>query len=140
VFARHRRRLEKLARTRSPSALVLGTATSLAKIGAALLTLALVRPWGRHLPDRLLVGANALVSMVLVTWGGASVLVGGLALLAAVMPADGIDERALRWHVFVWDLWFLVWGVALALALLGIRRVKWTTVRPPPSGRRPRAS
>jgi hypothetical protein len=22
----------------------------------------------------------------------------------------------MRWHVFVWDLWFLVWGVALGLA------------------------
>jgi hypothetical protein len=22
----------------------------------------------------------------------------------------------MRWHVFVWDLWFLVWGIALGLA------------------------
>jgi hypothetical protein len=32
------------------------------------------------------------------------------------------DLHALRWHVFVWDLWFLVWGVALALAARQARR------------------
>jgi hypothetical protein len=111
--------IEKLARTRSPSAVALGTATSLAKIGAGLLALALVRPWGRHVPDRMLKGVNVFVSAVLVTWGGANVLIGGLALAGAVSPADGLDERALRWHVFVWDLWFLVWGASLAIALSG---------------------
>lgn len=80
--------IEKLARTRSPSALALGTAISLAKIGAALLALALIRPWGRHVPDRVLVGANMFASAVLVTWGGANVLAGALALTGAVSPAD----------------------------------------------------
>jgi hypothetical protein len=28
----------------------------------------------------------------------------------------------LRWHVFLWDLWFLVWGVALLLAAVRARR------------------
>lgn len=121
--------IEELARTRSPSALALGTAASLAKVGAALLALALVRPWGRHLPLRVLVGANMFASVVLVTWGGVNVLAGALALAGAVSPADGLDERALRWHVFVWDLWFLLWGAALALALMGFRRAKWTTLR-----------
>lgn len=68
-------------------------------------------------------------SVVLVTWGGVNVLAGALALAGAVSPADGLDERALRWHVFVWDLWFLLWGAALALALMGFRRAKWTTLR-----------
>ena len=120
--------IEALARTRSPGALALGMATSLAKIGAALLALALVRPWGRHVPDHVLEGANMFVSAVLVLWGGANVLVGGLALVGAVSPADGLDQRALHWHVFVWDLWFLVWGAALTLALSGFRRENRTTV------------
>jgi hypothetical protein len=129
--------IEKLARTRSPSALALGTATALAKIGAGLLALALVRPWGRYVPDRTLVGANVIVSAVLVTWGAANVLIGGLALAGAVSPADGIDERALRWHVFVWDLWFLLWGASLAIALSGFRRA---TGRRSASVRRPARS
>jgi hypothetical protein len=33
-----------------------------------------------------------------------------------------VDRTALRWHVGVWDLWFLVWGILLALAAAGYRR------------------
>jgi hypothetical protein len=44
--------------------------------------------------------------------------VGGTALLDTVGgeidPSGDVDEHALRRHVFVWDLWFFVWGVALA--------------------------
>ncbi len=29
---------------------------------------------------------------------------------------------ALRWHVGLWDLWFLVWGILLALATASYRR------------------
>jgi len=112
--------IEELARARSVAALVLGAAAALAKFGAAGLALALVQPWGRRGPDRLLLAANAVVSVVLITWGGANVLMGSLSL-AGVVTADGLDERALRWHVFVWDLWFLVWGVVLALALAAVR-------------------
>jgi hypothetical protein len=30
--------------------------------------------------------------------------------------SGAVDEHALRWHVFVWDLWFLVWGLGLGIA------------------------
>ena len=36
--------------------------------------------------------------------------------------AGGVDRTALRWHVGVWDLWFLVWGILLALATFGYWR------------------
>jgi hypothetical protein len=36
------------------------------------------------------------------------VLVGGLVLVDVITPTGPVDEHALRWHVFVWDLWFLV--------------------------------
>jgi hypothetical protein len=29
---------------------------------------------------------------------------------------------ALRWHVALWDLWFLVWGILPALATVGYWR------------------
>ncbi|MGN6871554.1 MAG: DUF3995 domain-containing protein [Solirubrobacteraceae bacterium] len=132
--------IEKFARTRAPSALALGTATSLAKLGTALLALALVRPWGRRVPDRVLQGVNGFASAVLVVWGGANVLVGGLALTGAASSSGGLDERALYWHVFVWDLWFLVWGVALAVALSGFRRENPDDRRPTPNRPRCRAS
>ena len=34
-------------------------------------------------------------------------------------PGGSVDRTALRWHAGVWDLWFLVWGILLALATAG---------------------
>lgn len=61
--------------------------------------------------------ANAVASAVLVLWGGANVLVGTLVLADVIAPSAPVDERSLRWHVFLWDLWFLAWGALVALAL-----------------------
>jgi hypothetical protein len=33
-----------------------------------------------------------------------------------------VDRTALHWHVAVWDLWFLVWGILLAIATVCYRR------------------
>ena len=44
-----------------------------------------------------------------------------LVLAGVIAPAEDVDEYALRWHVFVWDLWFLLWGLALAVALARFR-------------------
>jgi hypothetical protein len=44
-------------------------------------------------------------------------LVGAGALaLAGLFDVDPNDQYALPWHVFFWDLWFLIWGGALALS------------------------
>jgi hypothetical protein len=32
-----------------------------------------------------------------------------------------MDERAVLWHVLVWDLWFVVWGAALTAAIFSYR-------------------
>jgi hypothetical protein len=47
---------------------------------------------------------------------------GGLVLGGIIDPAAGVDEHALRWHVFVWDLWLLVWGLVLGAAVAAYRR------------------
>jgi len=33
----------------------------------------------------------------------------------------GADHRALAWHAYLWDPWFLVWGVLVTAALLRSR-------------------
>lgn len=114
--------LEKLARGRSVGAMSLGGTAVVLELAAGLLALALVRPWGRQLSRRLLLGTNALASVILLVWGAANVCAGALVLGGVIAPADGLNERALRWHVFVWDPWFVVWGAALALAIQGHRR------------------
>ena len=49
-------------------------------------------------------------------YGGALVLAGALVLVDVVHASTDTDLHAVRWHVFFWDLWFFVWGVALFAA------------------------
>ncbi len=113
--------LEELARERSLAAHLLGSAVVLAKIAAGLLALALARR-----PHHLVVALGTVGGVGLALYGGVLVAVGGLVLLGAIDPSGPVDERALRWHVLVWDLWFLLWGIALALAGLAARRAPVT--------------
>jgi hypothetical protein len=43
----------------------------------------------------------------------------GLLVQSGVVHADaGADRRALAWHTYLWDPWFLVWGLAVAGVLI----------------------
>lgn len=108
--------VEDLARRRDPAGVALGAGAGVLKVAGGLLALALVRPWGRAVPRRLLLGVAWAASMVLTAYGGLLVAVGALVLSGVVRPAGPVDRTALRWHVLVWDLWFLVWGLLLGVA------------------------
>jgi hypothetical protein len=86
------------------------------KVAGAVLALALVRPWGRRVPRRLVGGVAWAASAVLTLYGGQLVAVGALVLAGVIGPAGPVDRTALRWHVLLWDLWFLVWGLLLGVA------------------------
>ncbi len=97
-------------------------AVMLAKVAGGLLALALVRPWGRVVPRGWLLIGSAGASVLLVVYGGLNVLLGALVLSGVIHPAGSVDRTALLWHAGVWDLWFLVWGILLALATVGYWR------------------
>ena len=108
--------LEELGRSREPALIALVWATGLLKVAAGLLALALVRPWGRTFPRRMLLAAAWGGAAVLTAYGGLLTL-GGLLVVTGVIPASGAaDWTALRWHAFFWDPWFLLWGILLAAA------------------------
>jgi hypothetical protein len=114
--------LEELGRSGGAASVAVGLATVAAKLAGALLALALVRPWGDRLPQRLVEGTAIAAGAVLVVYGGGLVVVGALALAGIFgMPANPI---ALRWHVLLWDLWFLLWGALLLAAALRRRRLR----------------
>jgi uncharacterized membrane protein len=113
--------IEELARERSASALALVGGTGVAKLLAGAVAVALLHPAGRRLSVAAMAG-GALLAL----YGGVLVLVGALVLAGAIDPAEPVDERALRWHVYFWDMWFLLWGIALALA----GRAGWRCRRP----------
>jgi hypothetical protein len=104
--------IEELARDRTPVAVALGGVTVVAKLVAAFLVVALVR----H-PRRWMRVLCRLAGALLALWGAANVLLGGLVLTGVLDLGPIADERALRWHVLCWDLWFLVWGIALLVAV-----------------------
>jgi uncharacterized protein DUF3995 len=97
-------------------------AAAAAKAAGGLLALALVRPWGRVIPRRWLLAGSTAASVLLVGYGGLNVLAGALVLSGVIHPAGSVDRTALRWHVGVWDLWFLLWGILLALATVSYWR------------------
>jgi hypothetical protein len=114
--------IEDLARDGGPGATAVALAAVLAKLLAGLLGLGLIHPPATRVRRRLVTWLSGVAGVVLVLWGGANVLVGGLVLAEVITPGEVADRRALRWHVFLWDLWFLVWGAALVYALLELRR------------------
>jgi Protein of unknown function (DUF3995) len=114
--------VEQLTRRGGAVPVIVALAVVLAKVAGGMLALALVRPWGRVIPRRLLLAGSAAVSVLLVIYGGLNVLAGALVLSGAIHPAGRVDRGALRWHVGLWDLWFLVWGSLLSLAVIGYRR------------------
>ena len=121
--------VEQFARRGGALPVLIALAAALAKVAGGLLALALVRPWGRMVPRRWLLSGSAGVSALLVVYGGLNVLLGALVLLGVIHPTGGVDRTALRWHVGVWDLWFLVWGILLALAVVCFWRRSATGAR-----------
>lgn len=114
--------VEQFARQGGAVPVLVALAAAVVKVAGVLLALALVRPWGRVVPRRWLLISSAGASALLVVYGGINVAAGALVLSGVIHPAGGADRTALRWHVGVWDLWFLVWGILLALATVGYWR------------------
>ena len=112
----------QFARHKGATPVLLALAAAVAKAADGLLALALVRPWGRFIPRGWLLAGSAGASALLVVYGGLNVLLGALVLSGVIHPAGNVDRTALRWHAGVWDLWFLVWGILLALATAGYWR------------------
>ena len=58
-------------------------------------------------------------------WGGAELLV----QCGAIHESATADQRAYAWHAYLWDPWFLVWGLLVTAALWQSRRS--VAARPP---------
>jgi len=90
------------------------------KAVAALLPLLAIGVWPRTANG----GLRRLARVL--TWIEAAILTGyglvptasGLLVQAGVItPAAHADRLALSWHAYLWDPWFLIWGIFVFLAL-----------------------
>jgi hypothetical protein len=71
-------------------------------------------PSKRHGRLRLLAWAQAAV---LTLYGLVFTLAGLLVQVGIIHQRRTADRRALVWHAYLWDPWFLVWGILVIIAL-----------------------
>lgn len=103
----------------------------LVKVAVGLLALALVRPWGPRLFRRwmlLLAGWGA--ATVLVLYGGVQLAVQLLVVAGAISTSEDMDWRGFYGHLYLWDPWFVIWGILLGMAALTFTARSRTSSRP----------
>ena len=62
-------------------------------------------------------------ALILTAYGLVLTATGLLVQSGVIAPPRNADHRALRWHAYLWDPWFLVWGLLVTTALIqGLRR------------------
>jgi len=101
---------EKLA---SPAALWL---IGVAKLLPVVLALALARPWRRPLPGRLLWAAAWVSGVLLLLYGGANLVDHALMVAGVIATPEILGATAARWHLFLWDPWWVLGGVLFIAA------------------------
>ena len=104
------------AMARDPWFVALVWSTGGAKVLAGLLALALVRPWGRRVPRRVLLAGAWGGGGLLVFHGGDFVVQGALALGGIVDVPEPAPWATIRWYTFLWGPWFLVGGILFCAA------------------------
>jgi len=114
-----------LTKRRAGSEFILAAwvAAILKTIAAALPLIALRRlngPWNRKVWALAWTEAGVLILYGLVLTAA------GLLIQVGVLHPSAPDTRALAWHAYLWDPWFLVWGLLVTAALIR-GRTKGTT-------------
>ena len=122
--------LEHLARAHDRTIFIAVWVTGFLKILGSLLALALAGMWAARLPRRLVGGLGWVAAVSLILYGGTLVVAEALVTIGAIKPAQPVDWKPLLWHLYVWDMSFLLWGVAFGVAT-------WHFSRTAPGPRRP---
>ena len=94
--------------------------TGFLKVGAALLALALVRPWGRSLPRRALLVAGWGTGAFLTLYGGAGIVTSALVELGLT---EATDPTTVRWYLLLWEPIWLLGGLLFTAAAWQHRRI-----------------
>ena len=95
----------------------------LVKVCGGFLALALVQPWGsRHFRRWMLLLAGWGGAALLVLYGGVQILVQVLVLTDAIPAPRAMDWPGFYGHLYLWDPWFVLWGLLLGAAALHFTR------------------
>jgi uncharacterized protein DUF3995 len=84
------------------------------KAGLGLIALATAQSWGQLIPHRLLLISAYATGICMALYGALGLIVDGLRLVGVfAVPPSAL--MSLRWHVFVWDPWWIIGGVLFVL-------------------------
>ncbi|HVA91200.1 MAG TPA: DUF3995 domain-containing protein [Chloroflexota bacterium] len=105
-----------------PGWIALLWATAALKVIAGLIALAVVRPWGRRAPRRLLQTTAWIACAVMALYEGIASLADHLLMVTGVISTpSGLGQTALHWHLLLWDPWWLVGGLLFGVVALTAR-------------------
>lgn len=108
--------LRNLALERDPAFVALLWMTGGLKVVGGLLGLALAGFGSRRLPRLSLLILGWAGGALLAVYGGVPLIVNALQFGGVVRAGGPVDWTALRWHLLVWDLWWLLGGILFLLA------------------------
>lgn len=100
----------------NPALFVINVLAVPLSVVGALLALALVRPWGRLLPRRLLLASAWAVCALLIVHSAPTLVEGGLVVTGLGDAKPSVRER---WSLFVYEPWFFMGGVLYGAAAWG---------------------
>jgi len=90
--------------------------TGVVKVLGGVVALALVRSWGGAIPRRLLLGAAWSAAALLIVYAIANFVDHGLMEAGVRNIPEALGSDAVRWHLLLWDPWWLLGGVLFAVA------------------------
>ncbi|UGQ11549.1 DUF3995 domain-containing protein [Yinghuangia sp. ASG 101] len=112
--------IERRAREGDAQLFAIVWITAVVKLAVAALGLTVVRQrLSRLLPRRLSSALVRTAAIGLILYGGALTLVEVLVKADLVNTTADIDAKAFDWHLYLWDPWFLLWGLLLATTTHG---------------------
>jgi Protein of unknown function (DUF3995) len=77
--------------------------------------------WSRLIRAHLVRALAWIEALILTAYGLVWTAVGLLVQAGVIGTAASADHRALEWHAYLWDPWFLVWGLLVTAALIRSR-------------------
>ncbi len=99
-------------------------AVVLIKLIAVAPPLITTRPRERVRHQRVMVRLTMFEAGILTVYGLVLTIIGVLVQAGVIHRSAHADQRALKWHAFLWDPWFLVWGLAVGAAVFLLRTTR----------------